>query len=64
MRVYLKELHILSGERSSSPWCNGYGYREVTGSISTMGAFFRSPQKTPSTGSSPRKRTRERLYKP
>ncbi|KAH3852615.1 hypothetical protein DPMN_095128 [Dreissena polymorpha] len=38
--------------------------REVTGSIPTVAAFFRSPPKTPSTGSRPRKRTRERLYKP
>ncbi|KAH3841120.1 hypothetical protein DPMN_114577 [Dreissena polymorpha] len=31
----------------------------VTGSIPTAGSFFRSPPKTPSTGSRPRKRTRE-----
>ncbi|KAH3877575.1 hypothetical protein DPMN_001450 [Dreissena polymorpha] len=51
-----------------SPWCNGYGVRLATGrssgSIPTVGAFFRSHPKTPSTGSRPRKRTRERLYKP
>ncbi|KAH3700955.1 hypothetical protein DPMN_075937 [Dreissena polymorpha] len=39
-------------------------YREVTGSIPTVGAFFKSLPKTPKTGSRPRKRTRERLYKP
>ncbi|KAH3800169.1 hypothetical protein DPMN_153798 [Dreissena polymorpha] len=37
-------------------------YRDmVTGSIPTVGAFFRSHPKTPSTGSRPRKRTRERF---
>ncbi|KAH3807324.1 hypothetical protein DPMN_135661 [Dreissena polymorpha] len=44
-------------------WCPPCD-REVTGSIPTVGAFFRSFPKTPSTGSRPRKRTRERLYKP
>ncbi|KAH3724872.1 hypothetical protein DPMN_050699 [Dreissena polymorpha] len=44
-------------------WCQPSDW-EVTDSIPTMEAFFRSPPKTPSTGSRPRKRTRERLYKP
>ncbi|KAH3820188.1 hypothetical protein DPMN_121932 [Dreissena polymorpha] len=52
-----------------SPWCNGYGGSLatglVTGSIPTVvGVIFRSPPKTPSTGSRPRKCTRERSNKP
>ncbi len=36
---------------------------EVMGSIHTVGAFCKSPAKTPTTGSRPRKRTRERFDK-
>ncbi|KAH3720377.1 hypothetical protein DPMN_063274 [Dreissena polymorpha] len=48
---------------SSSPWRSGHGVRLAIRRsrvrIPTVEAFFRSPSKTPSTGSSPRKRTRE-----
>ncbi|KAH3771453.1 hypothetical protein DPMN_172772 [Dreissena polymorpha] len=37
---------------------------EVTGSIPDVGEFLRSPPKTPSTGSKPRKGIPERLNKP
>ncbi|KAH3720702.1 hypothetical protein DPMN_063606 [Dreissena polymorpha] len=37
-------------------WCPSSN-QEVTGSIPTVGAFFKTPLETPSTGSSPRKQT-------
>ncbi|KAH3730337.1 hypothetical protein DPMN_056320 [Dreissena polymorpha] len=43
-------------------WCPLSDW-EVVASIPTVGAFFRSPAKTPNTGK-PWKRTRERFNKP
>ncbi|KAH3846332.1 hypothetical protein DPMN_088632 [Dreissena polymorpha] len=41
-----RTINVASRVLTRSPWCNGY---EVTGSIPTERAFFRSPPKTPTT---------------